>query len=529
MTTPSTDPKEERVLVFAPTGRDAALTRRILSRAGIACSICKNIEELCREASAGAGAALLTEEALSAHAIKCLADLLSNQPAWSDLPLILFATNGESAGMLLKGTGSWANVSILERPINIAIIISALQSAIRSRRRQYQMRDLLLHMEEADRQKDLFLATLSHELRTPLNSMLGWLSLIRQKRLNTDETARALETIDRNARTQAQMIADILEVSRIITGKLRLNFRPTDLASMIETAIETVRMAADAKGIRIETRLDPNAGSILADGNRLQQVMWNLLINAIKFTPQSGNIEVSLRRAGSTVQIEVSDTGEGIDPEVLPYIFDRFRQADNSYKRVHGGLGLGLAIVRHIVELHGGRVYAESKGAGQGAIFSVSLPVPTVFKPRDIEEFNSELASQASRGESPPVEGVRVLLVEDDPDSREMVVRVLEDFGMQVSAVASASEALDIIKQLKPDVLVSDIGMPEEDGYALLHKVRELEGDGGHSIPAIALSGYASRNDEEDALTAGFHMHLAKPVEINRLVKAIARLAGRAA
>lgn len=524
------DPNEERVLVLAPTGRDAALTCEILKRANIASDICRDIEEVCRGAEQGAGVILLAEEALNVYALHCLNELLAKQPAWSDLPLVVFSTSTESSAVLLRDMASWSNVSILERPISITIVISALQSAIRARRRQYQMRDVLLQMEEAHRQKDLFLATLSHELRTPLNSMLGWLTMLRQGKLDQADTERALETIDRNARAQAQMIVDILDVSRIITGKFQLDSHPMELAPLIDATIATVWMAAQAKKIALRVKLDPDAGLVHGDANRLQQVMWNLLINAIKFTPNAGRVEVRLQRRGALVEIKVSDTGQGIDPEVLPYIFDRFRQADNSYQRKHGGLGLGLAIVRHIVELHGGRVSAESLGEGQGASFTVSLPAYTKSQGGRLPEEAGAGEVESPANSAPlPVAGLQVLLVEDDADSRNMVIRVLAEFGINVTAVSSSPEALVALQELKPDVLVSDIGMPGEDGYTLMRKVRQMEAGNGHRLPAIALSGYASKNDRSRAITAGFQMHIAKPIEIRRLVNAIAELAGRTA
>ncbi len=365
--------------------------------------------------------------------------------------------------------------------------------------------------------KDDFLATVSHELRTPLNAMLGWATILRSKKLDEVTIDRALETIERNARAQNQLINDLLDVSRIITGKLRLDVRPITLISLIESAIDSIRPAAEAKKIRIESILDPAAGPVSGDSDRLQQVFWNLLANAVKFTPKGGRVQIRLERVNSHVELTVSDTGQGISPEFLPYVFDRLQQANSKTTRLHGGLGLGLAIVRHLVELHGGNVSADSAGEGLGATFTVNLPI-TIFRPTSPTERVHPTISDAT----PVIAAIRldslkVLIVDDELDAREMLAALLSENGAQVRTAGSARDALNIIMQCNsdqlPDVLISDIGMPEVDGYMFIRQVRALTLEQGGRISAIALTAYARTEDRIRALSSGFQSHVPKPVE----------------
>lgn len=403
--------------------------------------------------------------------------------------------------------------------------------------------------QEANRMKDEFLAVLSHELRSPLNAILGWTQMLRTRQFNESATARALETIERNARLQTQLIEDLLDVSRIIRGQLALNLRPISLVSVIEAAINTVRPTADAKGIKITPTLQSTVGLISADPDRLQQVVWNLLSNAIKFTPQGGRVEIRLNsvvgNAASRLyaQLQVTDTGKGISPEFIPHVFDRFRQADSTTTRSYGGLGLGLAIVRHLVELHGGTVRAESPGEGQGATFIVQLPLQEESRGewetgtptrRGVGEREREGISPAHLLSAPvtpmlsrPLSGLRVLVVDDEADTRDYLMTVLEEYGAQVTGAASASQALLNIEQISPDVLVSDVGMPGEDGYSLIRQVRALKSGQNASIPAVAVTAYARDEDCKKAIAAGFQMHLAKPVEPEQLVAVVATLTER--
>ena len=389
----------------------------------------------------------------------------------------------------------------------------------------------------ANRAKDEFLATVSHELRTPLNAISGWIEIMRKRDIKPELMAHGLEVVERNVRMQTKIIEDILDVSRIITGKLSLAVTPLDLVPIIEAALDAVRPAADAKGIQIRCAFDSNALPVSGDPNRLQQIVWNLVSNAIKFTPKGGEVDVQLTRFESQVEIKVSDSGKGISAEFLPFVFERFRQADSTSARQHSGLGLGLAIVRHLVEMHGGTVYAASEGEGQGATFIVRLPIMAV---RDIQAspLIEDQASDDSEGfftngigpsinDLTRLRGLRALIVEDEADAREMLEVLLIQFGAEVKASASAQEALRILEQWKPDVLVSDVGMPNEDGYSLIHQIRALDPARGGRIPAIALTGYSRPEDRTQLLAAGYQVHLSKPVDLAQLIDAILSLPTR--
>lgn len=411
----------------------------------------------------------------------------------------IFGTNGKSDGIFVHG-------------VDITDQVEARQQA-----------------ETANRLKDEFLATLSHELRTPLNAILGWSQILKLRNLNEAETQKALETIERSARAQNQLIEDILDVSRIITGKLRLDVRAVDLPSVIEAAMDAARPAAEAKAIRLQSLLDPQAGPISGDPDRLQQVVWNLLSNAIKFTDKGGRVQVRLERVNSHIEITVSDTGKGIESEFLPHVFDRFRQSDGSMTRRHGGLGLGLAIVRQLIELHGGMVSVESAGEGKGSTFIVNLPLMPVR--REPSSVTPRVHPSASENDLPDcsaeLNGLHILLVDDEADSRELLKVVLSTCGAFVKTASSAAEAFELVTNEKFDVIVSDIGMPEEDGFTLMSKIRALPQNQGGSVPAIALTAYARAEDRVQALRAGFQMHIAKPVEPTELIAVVANLSGR--
>ncbi|MEJ7848227.1 MAG: ATP-binding protein [Pyrinomonadaceae bacterium] len=384
--------------------------------------------------------------------------------------------------------------------------------------------------ERANRAKDEFLATLSHELRTPLGSILGWIAILGTEGVPEETKNKAIEIIQRNARLQSELIEDVLDVSRIISGKMRLNVQPVDLTSIVESAIESITPAAEAKGIRLRKMLDSKASLISGDPNRLQQIIWNLLSNAVKFTPKAGRVDVRLHRVDSHVEVMVADTGIGILPDSIPHIFERFTQADSGASRNHGGLGLGLAIVRHLVEMHGGTVRAESQGENTGAAFFVSLPLVPVHQKVPGEEKGKTLKNETAVQEFeciPELEGLHILVVEDDPDGRSMIVTVLKKCGAKVTAAASAAEALAAFKALIPDVLLSDIGMPGEDGFSLIAKIRALSKKDGGEIPAAALTAYANAGDRLRALRAGFQIHLPKPIELNELIAVVATLAKR--
>jgi signal transduction histidine kinase/ActR/RegA family two-component response regulator len=375
--------------------------------------------------------------------------------------------------------------------------------------------------EAANRMKDEFLATLSHELRTPLTSLLGWSSVLREAKRDEKVLNQGLEAIDRNARVQAQLIDDLLDVSRIVSGKLNLDVRPLEISSVTRAAINVVRPAADAKNIQLDYSAEPGLGAISADSGRLHQIVWNLLSNAVKFTPQGGKIAIRIEQDGSHAKITVTDTGQGIDPEFLPRVFDRFRQADSSTTRSFGGLGLGLAIVRHLVELHGGTVSAESEGVGKGATFFATFPL-LVGRSEPIAH-SSEFCAVELRS----LDGLRVLLVDDEAEAREIISTVIGRTGAEVKTCISASDALTKLAEWRPDVILSDIAMPEEDGYSFIGKVRSLPREKGGETPAAALTAYARDEDRLQALAAGYQMHIAKPIGASQLVNMVAKLAGR--
>lgn len=407
-----------------------------------------------------------------------------------------------------------------------------LLSDITQRKRVEAERSLLLvreqeareRSESANRLKDEFLATISHELRSPLNSMLGWLTLLRTTAMSESRRSQAMETIERNARSQAQLVEDLLDVSRIIQGKLRLNIRTIELTAVIQTAIETLRPAANAKNIALESTLDRDAGTIAGDPDRLQQVIWNLLSNAVKFTPSGGQVRVRLERVDTHVKISVHDTGMGISPKFLPHVFDRFQQADGSMTRSYSGLGLGLAIARHLVELHGGYIQADSPGENQGATFTVQLPL--ISERSSISDFDPPpISSILETNDLPCLEGIRVLIVDDEEDARDYLMALLQTCSATVTAVSSSLAALEALSNSTFDVLLSDIGMPNEDGYSLLRKVRSQ----GVTIPAAALTAYARAEDRTQAILSGFQAHLPKPIEPLELVTVVASLVDRIA
>ena len=407
-----------------------------------------------------------------------------------------------------------------------------LQAEIAERLRAEAEREALLarekvlraEAEELSRLKDEFLATMSHELRTPLNAIFGWITLLRTRRLDEATQERALETIERNARAQKRLIEDLLDVSRIVTGKVALELVTVDPRRVVEAALETMHPAAQAKGLKIVPLLDIGAGTVRGDFARLQQIVCNLLSNAIKFTDAGGHVEVCLARRNDEVEISIADSGQGIKPEFLPLVFDRFRQEDGSISRRHGGLGLGLAIVRHLVELHAGSVDAQSAGEGKGARFIVRLPVREAnLIPRVTETPTNGIVTAAM------LMGVRLLVVDDDPGARELISGMLEGFGAQVSVAESGQAALSLLFAQRPDVLIADLGMPGMDGYALIEQVRALDPDFGGLTPAVAVTAYASPQDRLRALQAGYQNHVAKPVEAEELAIVIASLAGRPA
>ncbi|HEY7786221.1 MAG TPA: ATP-binding protein, partial [Pyrinomonadaceae bacterium] len=373
--------------------------------------------------------------------------------------------------------------------------------------------------EESNRLKDEFLATVSHELRTPLTAILGWSRMLESGTLDPDSCERAIETIRRNAKSQAQIVDDILDVSRIITGNLYLDLHPIELGPVIENAINVVRPTADAKGISIDLDMEARPVVVSGDSNRLQQVIWNLLSNAIKFTSAGGQVRVMVEHQGKHVEISFADTGQGISPEFLPFVFDRFRQADSTTTRQHGGLGLGLAIARHLVEIHGGTIRADSQGRGSGSTFTVRLPIiGATVQPNMGEEIGQRSLRERGRHE---LGGLHVLLVDDDEDTLELLRAALTQCHARVTAVTSADEALEVLKSVEPDILISDIAMPGSDGYELISQVRSLGIDSIRTLPAVAITAYAKEEDRLRALACGFQGYVTKPIELAELIAAV--------
>src|SRR5688572_14551895 len=473
------DLEDKRILIFAPVGKDAPLTLDVLRRTDLMGSVCSTAHDLCTEFQRGAAVIMLTEEALEDAGIGELMDCLRTQPAWSDIPVLLFADAERSEVYLrtLRLLEGLRNVVLLERPIRLGAVLSLIRSAMRGRERQYELRDLLKAFadaredaETANRLKDEFLATLSHELRTPLNAILGWTTMLRDGNVQPRHVMRALDTIHRNATAQVQIVNDLLDVSRIVRGNVLLSPRLMSLGPLLTLSVESITPTAEAKGVTITSSLGTTPVYVWADHDRMQQVFWNLLSNAVKFTSSGGRVEVRMQIEGSDVRVDVTDTGNGIAPAFLPHVFERFRQADGSSTRTHGGLGLGLSIGRHLVELHGGRMTADSPGEGQGATFSVylplrdaepRLPVPVPVEPRQ-------------RTRTLDLEGTHVLIVDDGPDARELLRVMLADTGARISEAETAAEALRIYSEDRPDIILADVAMPGHDGYSLVRTIRSL-------------------------------------------------------
>jgi signal transduction histidine kinase/ActR/RegA family two-component response regulator len=521
---------DQRVLIFAPVGKDAPLTHEVLTRASLSGCVCTTTAALCAEFLRGAAAILLTEEALEDPGIHELMECLRSQPAWSDIPILLFADAERSEVYLrtLRLLEGLRNVVLLERPIRLGAALSLIRSAIRGRERQYELRDLLHALAEAreeaetaNRLKDEFLATLSHELRTPLNAILGWTTMLRDGNVQPRHVMRALDTIHRNATAQVQIVNDLLDISRIVRGNLQLAPKLMPLAPLVTLAAESMSPTAEAKGVRLTTNVQPEPVFVWGDHDRLQQVFWNLLSNAVKFTPSGGDVSVTVRQQGPDVRVEIKDTGRGIPASFLPHVFERFRQADGSSTREHGGLGLGLSIVRQIVELHGGRMRAASEGDGKGSTFTVVLPA---------RGGEPHLAQAAARAERPQqarrldLDGAHILIVDDERDSRDLLRAMLASTGARISEADCAGEALRIIAADRPDIMLADIAMPGQDGYSLMRTMRSLPNGQSSHIRSIAISAYARREDKQRARGAGFQDHLAKPVQIDELFDTLERV-----
>jgi signal transduction histidine kinase/ActR/RegA family two-component response regulator len=518
------DPLLERVVLYAPIGRDGELAARVLEESGVWAKACKTLHELCSEIAAGVAAVAITEEAVSEAAVDRLAAMLADQPKWSDLPIVLCTTRGDMVrtnAVRTRALERLGNVLVVERPMQTRTLLAAVHAGLRARRRQIDLRDVVAELEgsrsdaeDANRAKDEFLAMISHELRTPLNAILGWSRMMTGGRLPDAQRDRALQTIERNAVAQAKLIDELLDVSRIISRKLRLSKRPLDVRPILDSTVDSCRPAAEAKGLTIVVEHGTEPVRVMGDSDRLAQIVSNLLGNAIKFTPAGGRIDVTLSVGDDgNARISVRDDGIGIRPEFVSHVFERFRQADSSRTRTHGGLGLGLAIVRHLVELHGGNVTVASEGVGKGTAFLVSLPVLARGEHSVVRSSEHPVPGVAA-----VLFGVRVVVVDDEEDARDLVTAVLEQAGAIVTAVGSADEAMHAINERPPALLVSDIGMPGEDGYALIARVRALPAERGGRVPAVAVTAFTRGEDRARALRAGYTAHVAKPIDPSELV-----------
>jgi signal transduction histidine kinase len=524
-----------RILLIDDNPDERSLALRVLEKElpGLRAEEIRGPEELARALEAGGFNAVVTDSQL--HWSDGIAVLRAVRERYPYCPVIMFTSSGTEE-VAVEAMKSGLDDYVVKSRRSYVRLPFALRTALlraAERREIEEERTRLLAAEREARvaaeaagvMKDEFLATLSHELRTPLNAIVGWVRLLRSGSLDSEKTVRALETIERNANSQARLIEDLLDVSAIISGKMSLDLVPIRLAPVVEAALDAVRPAAEAKSIRLERSFGPEADLVQGDPDRLQQVVWNLLANAVKFTPEGGVVRTALERRGARVRIVVSDTGRGIDPAFLPFVFEPFRQADGSLTRTHGGLGLGLAIVRRLVELHGGTVAVESPGPGGGATFIVEVPLRPELRERRAK---GRWAESPGGLECPPqLHALRVLVVDDEADARELLGTLLRDCSAEVEAAASVPEALAVLGKFRPEVLISDLAMPEQDGFDLIRHVRTLPPEAGGRIPAVALSAYARAEDRRRALLAGFNIHVAKPVDPAELLVVVASLAGR--
>ena len=518
--------RDETILILAPAGRDGELAARFISDASLAANVCSSMEELCDEMVNGAGLVFLTREALTQDALECAAQAIATQPAWSDIPIIVLTSGGGGESPIdsaaLMAFGNAANVTLIERPVRVMTLLTSIAAALRARRRQYQVRDLLESehealeaAEKANRLKDEFLATVSHELRNPLNVVLGYSEiLLRTPQIGNSPSLRQMtEALKRNAQSQSQLINDLLDLSRLQMGKISLNRETVWLSALIENAVETVRTEADEKNITIVINESNEALFVEGDPLRLQQVTWNLLNNAVKFTPAGGRVNISLTTEGESAVLVIQDSGQGIQPDFLPHVFEMFRQGDATTVRRKSGLGIGLALVRSLVELHGGSVAADSKGTDQGAGFTIRLPL------RQQTELEPLSQTEIQQGR---LAGMKVLIIDDSEDTIAMLKTLLEIDGANVTSAQTGAEALRIAASTNFDVILSDISMPEMDGFEFLRRLRKI--NGRQDVPVVAITGFGRNADIERARAAGFYAHITKPLNLQALAEVLKRL-----
>jgi signal transduction histidine kinase/ActR/RegA family two-component response regulator len=518
---PERSQEEERILVLAPTGRDALLTCQVLSQTGLPCCSCASEPDLFREILQGAGTVLVAEEALQPSTLQAMVELLGAQEPWSDLPLIVFARASGADDDVLSRLSPLSNITLLERPVRMSTLISAVQAALRARRRQYEVRDLLQRQAEADRRKDEFLAMLGHELRNPLAAIRNALWILSEVGSQEEPDLRQREVIERQTRHLVRMVDDLLDVSRVTLGKIILKRQPVDLGQIAERCLHDLGLAALAAshGLSIEEETEP--ALVSGDPVRIEQVVCNLLQNAIKYTPRGGKIRLIVQRAGDDAVIRVCDTGVGISTEMLPRIFEPFTQVESSRTRSEGGLGLGLPLVRSLVELHGGSVEASSEGPGQGTEFMVRLPLRSgEAAPRPARRPGRAAATPATGG----APALRILVVEDNLDGRESLRDLLEIWGHQVELAEDGSQGVEKALASHPDVALVDIGLPGLDGNEVARRIRAELSGAPDRVELIAMTGYGQPEDRRRALQAGFDSYLVKPVDpahLGRLLAAV--------
>lgn len=506
------------VLVLAPTFDDSKVAVAVLEDAGIKAVACQNLDSLTECIRKGCGAVVIGEEALKNDEIHFLQRALIEQENWSDVPVIILS--GPHASASFEVFARSGNISILERPFSRLTLIRSVEVALRARKQQYLVRDLLQEQRQATEKRDEFFATLSHELRTPLNVILGWVEILKSGRLDHTSQQSALEVLERNANIQKGLIDDILDISRIVTGKMFFEPAPISIREVVESMVSSVLPKARDKQIDLKMKVPAGDCTVMGDEQRLAQVLSNLLTNAIKFTPQGGKVSVDVSVQKKNVEISVTDNGQGIDPKFLPHIFDRLKQEDMSTTRLHGGLGLGLAIAHHIVQEHEGKLEALSDGRGKGSTMKLTLPL--------YQNVAKQVATlEIQDGRSASLNGVRVLVVDDSPDILQLIHLWLKKAEADVRLTHSAAEALQTIGSYQPHVLLSDIGMPDVDGYELISRIRNLSEKEGGAVPAVALTAYARDEERARALKAGFQLHISKPISSGQLISAVAQLANR--
>jgi signal transduction histidine kinase/CheY-like chemotaxis protein len=512
------EPMDEAILVLAPHGRDGELTVDVLQRAGYAAETVPDAVELARRLREPMGAAIIAGESLDTPALDALTASIAAQPPWSDTPFLIFTPPdaAEGGAGALRRLAPLGNVVLLERPIRIVTLQSAVETALRARRRQYAMRDLLSRVEDGIRQRDQFLAMLGHELRNPLGAMLTAAEVLdigNQRNTDTDSArivARQAAVIRRQGTILTRLVDDLLDVARVTSGKVPLEKRPLDAADVLRRAVEAIGPRAKQAGIDIRVRIERAPLWIDGDATRLDQIVSNLLTNAVKYTPAGGRVDVTMKAEGTTAVLSFRDTGVGIEPDLLPHIFDLFKQADRTLVRAEGGLGIGLTLVRTLVELHGGTIHANSKGLGGGSEFVVRLPVAAG---------GGDAAPRARFAPSAGETRTRVFVVEDHEDNRNSLIALLQEIGCAVHSAADGAEGARAIVEARPDVAIVDIGLPGMDGYAVARHVRDaLKGD----ILLVALTGYGQPRDREMAVKAGFDVHMRKPVDVERLRELVA-------